>query len=292
MIASRFGCWLLAIVFGLPQTHDELLAMRFYPPALDGDNPAARYVTALRLDLAHAGRADFIAAAYSNGKAARLKVIRATGTPHVVAESPDVTMGGAGQPVLEAVDIDDDGIPEIAVHFRHETWLYKFKNDALVRFGPSIQGRVGFTTNLGDTNFADLDGDGILEILEDARGSSDSTYIVHKLDEHGVFQRTSEAVFFSQFERGDGSPEAAEQTFDAKPGNYVLRIVNGDQKAAHVVTSADIRLNGVVVAGSNDFRQGPRTLAIPVKLVASNTLHVTLRSEQGTLLTIAVTRSR
>jgi VCBS repeat protein len=302
-----FHLCLLAVVFSLLPTYeaagqasDDALAMQFYPSALDdiytanhapgGDIP--RHVTILRLDLAHTGNTDFIAVAYSNGKAARLKVIQTTGTPHVVGESQDTTMGGAGRPVLEAVDIDNDGIPEIAVHFHRATWLYKFKNNALVLFGPSLQGTTCTTTNLGDTYFADIDGDGILEILEEAHGASDLTYIVHKLDQNGVFQKTSGgAAFFSGFERGDGNPTTEELTFAAVAGaNYLLRIVNGDQKKAGTVTSADVRLNGVLVAGPNDFKGTPRTLALPVKLLASNTIDVTLRSDPGTVITITVTR--
>lgn len=310
MIPSQPRPWLfiVVVVLLLPvhpilgQSADDTLAMQFYPSVLDDiytanhdpDGAIPRYVSTLRLDLAHTGSTDFMAAAYSNGKAARLKVILTTGAPHVVAEAQDATMGGAGRPALEAVDVDNDGIPEIAVHFRHETWLYKFKNNALILFGPSQQGTVCVTTNLGDAYFADLDGDGILEILEVAGGASDLTYIVHKLDQKGVFQRTSMgAAFFSQFERGDGDPATDEQIFAAVPGaNYVLRIVNGDQNKASAVTSGDVRLNGALVAGPNDFKRTPRTLAIPVKLLASNTLDVTLRSEPGTVITITVTRGQ
>lgn len=306
MMTRVFRLCLLAVAFVLlptyqasAQTTDDALAMQFYPSALDdiytanhdpaGDIP--RHVSTLRLDLAHSGSTDYIAAVYSNGKAARLKVIQAT-PAHVVAESQDATMGGAGRPYLEAVDIDNDGIPEIAVHFSRETWLYKFKNNALVLFGPSRQGTLCVTTNLGDTSFADLDGDGVLEILEEARESSDLPYIVYKLDQNGVFQKTAVgAAFFDQFVRGDGNPTTEERIFGSVAGaNYVLRIVNGDQKKAGAVTSADVRLNGVLVAGPNDFKRTPRTLAIPVKLLATNTLDVTLRSEPGTIITVVVTR--
>jgi hypothetical protein len=279
---------------------DDALAMQFYPTVLDdmftanhepGD-AIPRYVTTLRVDLAHTGTPDFLAAAYSNGKSSRLSVIQTTGTAHVIAQSQDFTMSGAGRPSLEAVDIDNDGIPEIAVHFSRATWLYKFKNNSLILFGPSRQGSVCPTTNLGDAYFADLDGDGVLEILEYAREASDLTYVVHKLDQNGVFQKTSVgAAFFSQFVRVDGNPVTEERTFAAVAGsNYVLRIVNGDQKKAGAVTSAEVRLNGVLVAGPNDFKRTPRTLAIPLKLLASNVIAVTLRSDPGTTLTISVTR--
>jgi hypothetical protein len=264
---------------------DEELAMRFYPQRLDQifienhspETELTRNVRTLRVDLDRTGRTDYVAAVYSNGMAAELKVIK---DGAVVAAGNDPTMGGKGRPTLDVVDIDNDGVPELVVGFWRASWIYKYRNASLALFGPSRAGTSGVTSNLGNATYLDLDGDGVLEILEQTEGDSDVGYIVHKLDSGGTFVPTSQGVVFTdRFDRAQGQPVLEERWFAAKAGDYILRISNGDQAKNSVVTAGEVRLNGRVLIGNAELKKGQRTLSIPVKLLESNALAVELRSD-------------
>ena len=293
---------LFALALSLPllAQSDDDVAMRFYPERLDdiyrqnhdpGKTPR-RYTTLLRLDLDRSGREDYLAVAYSNGLAAGLLLIKGSAANAVVvAEAPDKAMGGKGIPVLEPVDIDDDGVPELLVRFWRESWVYRYSGGELVLFGPTRIGPQGPTSNLGNVTMFDLDGDGTLEILEEAPPSVEAAYIAHKLGAGGTFTQLPGAIGFAdRFERAEGEPEQQQRQFAAKPGDYILRVVNGDQEKKNTVTSGEIRLNGKLVAGPSDFKKASNTFSVPVKLLADNALTVDLRSDPASFLYISLIR--
>jgi hypothetical protein len=279
---------------------DDAIAAKFYPAALDeqwnathaaGRTPQ-RIATTLRVDLTKSGNMDYLAIAYSNGTTGTFCVVKgaAPDTAVLLAQSNDPLFGGDGLPVIEAVDVDNDGVPELAIEYVRESWLYKWTNGTLVLFGPSRMSKFGETSNLGTIAFADLDGDGKLEILE-VMQSDTAPYLVFSLDASGKFVRQANpAIFVDRFERADGAPVAEIRGFRAVPGSYVLRIVNGDQTKQSVVTAGEVKLNGATIAGPNDFKKAARTLTVPVTLAEENTLSVELRSTPGSLLSIAIIR--
>lgn len=280
---------------------DEELAMRFYPERLDRlfrdnhppERPIVRNVTVLRLDLDRSGRDDYLAAAYSNGLAAALRLIRGSADAAiVVAEARNATLGGRGTPELYVVDIENDKRPELVVGFWRETWMYKYENGELALFGPTRSTTAGETTNLGNATFFDLDGDGTLEILEEAPVSGDAAYTAHKLQDDGSFARISTPIIFAdRFDRAEGEPQVVGRHFSASPGDYVLRITNGDQDKKNIVTAGEIRLNGKVVFGSSDFKKNvSNTFVIPVRLASQNSLSVELRSAPGSFLYVSLIR--
>ncbi|HYC87990.1 MAG TPA: VCBS repeat-containing protein [Thermoanaerobaculia bacterium] len=279
---------------------DEQLAMRFYPQRLDQifienhdpESPIVRRVTVARVDLDRSGREDYLAAAYTNGTAGAFRLIKGEGAQAAVAaEAADPTMGGKGQPYIEAIDVENDGVPELAIAFWRETWLYKFRNGALVLFGPSRIGTVGETTNLTNATYLDIDGDGVLEILEDAEPDSDTLYAVHKLGPDGRFARTETKLAYSTwFQRGEGEPVLEERAFEATPGDYILRVTNGDQAKLGAVTAGELRVNGRTVVGPPELKKNERTISVPVRLLESNVLTAHLRSEPGTFLWVTFIR--
>ena len=281
---------LIAFTTSLFAQTDDQIAMQFYPKALDENflathNPektVVRLVTTLRVDLEGSGQDKFIAAAFTNGMAGILRIIKTSGpTPVLVAESTDQTMGGGGPASLYAADIDNDGIPEIVVEFKRASWIYRYQNGQISLYGPTRRGPLGLTSGLGWTTCIDIDGDGILEILEyptpDGYGAP---YIVYKLNPDGTFTQTSTKVFFVDwFEPHEDKPVVQDRYFPATPGkSYTLRVINGDQRKNGYVTAAEIRLNGATVFGLDDFKNAQRIMAIPVGLLKNNHLRVELRS--------------
>ncbi|MEA2329861.1 MAG: FG-GAP-like repeat [Thermoanaerobaculia bacterium] len=284
----------------LAQT-DEDLALKFFPKALDDDFianhppdvPVARLVTPLRVDLDGTGTEDYLAAAYSNGLGGCLRVIKGAGAAAtVVAETNDTAIGGRGKPVLEAVDIDHDGIPELVVEFTRASWIYRYKNGGLVLMNPGWPGASAPTSTLGNLAFADLDGDGVLEVLDYTNAASGSLYAVYRLVNGKLAVTAQNIVFFDRFERPaatassnpqgqpTGKPAVESRRFSATAGsNYELRIVNGDQSKKSMVTAGEVRLNDVTVVSSSDFKKTQRSIAVPVKLTANNSLTVELRGD-------------
>jgi len=284
----------------LADSVDDAIAMKFYPAALDeqwnathaAGRPPHRIATTLRVDLTKSGNTDYLAIAYSNGTTGTFCVVKGAtpDTAVLLAQSNDPLFGGDGLPVIEAVDVDNDGVPELAVEYAREAWLYKWTNGTLVLFGPSRMSKFGETSNLGTIAFADLDGDGKLEILEVMR-SDTAPYLVYSLDAGGKFvKQPNPAIFVDRFERADGAPVTETRAFRAVPGSYLLRLVNGDQSKQSVVTSGEVKLNGVTIAGPGDFKKAARTLTVPVTLAEENTLTVELRSDPASVISVAVVR--
>ncbi len=275
--------------------------MKFYPAALDGDfeathapgKPVTQIVAPLRIDLENSGTEDYLAVAYSNGLAAALRIIKGTSldTAVLVAEAKERLLGGDGRPTVSAVDVENDGVPELVVGFARSSWLYKYKNGNLVLVGPSRSSEFGLQSDLGDITFMDLDGDGILELLEIVRRPS-TPYIIFKLDGTGHFVQQSYAgVFADRFERADGQPAAVSRPFAAAAGqNYTLRVINGDQAKKSIVTSAIIKLNGAAVLGPDDFTKGQRSFSVPVTLADDTTLSVELRGDPDSTLSVTITK--
>jgi len=291
----------ICLLSAIPLHADDVsIAMKFYPAALDAQwnatNPPGRQpnriVTTARVDLDKTGRQDYLAAAYSNGTVAAFRLIKGA-TPEtavLVAEGNDPLLGGDGRPVIEIVDIDNDGVPELALEFPREAFIFKYSAGALQLFAPTRMSKFGPTSNLGSIAFADLDGDGKLEILEIMRDIT-APYVVFTLDATGKFVKLANPpLFVDRFERADGAPVADLRNFRAVPGSYVLRIVNGDQSRRSVVTSAEVKLNGKTIFSPNDFKSAQRTLTAPITLTEENSLAVELRSDPQSTISISIAK--
>jgi hypothetical protein len=289
---------------------DEELAMRFYPQSLDEffihthapGTPVVRETSLLRLDLDSSGVEGYLAVAYSNGLAAELLLIQGAGAEAVVVDQADEPLGGRGKPVLEAIDIENDGIPELALGFMRETWLYKFDGSALVLFGPKRTGETGQTTNLGTATYFDLDGDGTMEIFEQAPAETGALYIVHKLEDNKFALTPTEVMFYDRFEQVEGLT-VSEREFEAPAGEYLLQVLTvapppaGSSLGAAEpppATIPQVTLNGAVVSGASggpgeQFLSGEG--GIPVTLANENVLTVELPSAADTYIYIVITRT-
>ncbi|MBI2838489.1 MAG: VCBS repeat-containing protein, partial [Acidobacteria bacterium] len=193
-------------------------------------------------------------------------------------------------PYVEPLDLDGDGAPEIVVSLssargREADWLFKWSGRGLRLIGPSTVDDDGdVSTVLGDADFVDINGDGFLEIINPPEEDPDEPFDVFDLDGN----RLKPINFVGTYLRGAGKPTESVEIFPASRGDYLLKIINGDAKGDHRVSSAVVRLNGRVVVGPNELSQNVSEISVRVSLQGSNTLGVELRSAPDSQITLSV----
>jgi hypothetical protein len=286
---------------------DEDVAAQHYPPALDdffihthaAGTPVVRETALLRLDLTGSGVENELAVVYSNGLAGELFLFRGAGTGAVLLDRADDSPVGRGSPRLEAIDIENDGIPELEVRFMRETWLYRFNGSALVQISPPSADGNENSAGLGSVAYFDVDGDGTLEVLEADGLASEAAYVVHELQGARFLRTATEVAFFDEFLHIEGQG-TSERTFEAAPGNYSLQVVlvapppedGGGGGIGEVTLPPEVTLNGTVVYGGD----GPAMLgdqdggSIPVSLGSQNALSVELPTNPDHATWILITR--
>jgi hypothetical protein len=94
----------------------------------------------------------------------------------------------------------------------------------------------------------------------------------------------------TQYLRTTGAPNQFSDTFPGVVGAGKLIIQNGDESGKHRISSATIKLNGVVVK-PNSFSQKVESIEVPVSLLEENILEVSLSSKPGSYITAIVTQN-
>jgi hypothetical protein len=91
------------------------------------------------------------------------------------------------------------------------------------------------------------------------------------------------------YQRAKGAPTGVVKTFSVQnpDGNFTLNIQNGEGNRGRI-SSAVIKLNGVIVVGPNDFNKKVDLITKDVDLTQQNTLSVELRSAPGAFLLVTV----
>jgi hypothetical protein len=276
--------------FGLTTQEAEQIVEQFYPQQLIDDSnervqrggPAPFRAKAFEVaDLDGTGTANYIVAAYTNGFRARIRVLKLQGsTPTLIAE-PNLRLLGGIFPAVELVDIENDGRPEVVIHFSSARaslfdWVFKWTGTDLGLIGPvSVDEHGDVFTALGDSDFFDVDGGGILEITQ--RSAETQTIKVYGFDGQ-KFSLSKTLNLFDTFYRHAGTPVLQTSEFEvANPGGgFVLTIVNGDRNGDNRVSSGTVRLNGVQILSPNDLNQQVRTVVRQVTVLASNVLEAEL----------------
>jgi hypothetical protein len=281
---------------------DQQAVESFYPQWLLDDyytnvqeNGAEPFlgVTSATADLAGSGHANYVVAAYTNGFAAAIRVLRREGNGLVVAADPEVAATGI-LPHVEAVNLDATGGDEVIATFsaasgNESVWVFRWDGTSLQSVGPVVLDSDGTPrSTLVNADWLDLDGDGVMEIytprviLPLAEGESvQQAFDVYRWDGQS-FVGSGQISYLRRFFRMRGRPETASDSFSATAGNHILRIVNGPPR----VSSAVVTLNGSVVARPQSFGQNVAVIEIPVVLREENQLSVELRGAPGGALTI------
>lgn len=94
------------------------------------------------------------------------------------------------------------------------------------------------------------------------------------------------------YQRGTGQPVTETTTFTVKDPTapYVIRIYNGGKNSEFArVSSATVRLNGLIVVSPSAFNQNIAFIEKPVTPSSSNTLSVELRSAPGSGFVLEIT---
>ncbi len=273
------------------------IATQFFPPALTAQTNDLRAkglapentTAALDADLDGTGRADYVVAAYANGISATVRLLKRANTGATLVDEPPGTFAGA-HASLRLLDIDGDHKPEVLVRFsgpqaRSADYVFQWRAGKLVVISPTRDG----ASVIGDAVYEDLDGDGKLDII--AGGASTDTMTIYHYA-NGSFTMDGTALFYGTFRREKGAPVARQRTItvDRSDIPYILRVVNGEN-GKNRVSSAEIRLNGALLAGPDQFSQQVATFDVsPVTLLPSNVLAVTVRSAPGSVLSVLILR--
>jgi hypothetical protein len=235
----------------------------------------------------------FIVAAYTNGFSGVVRVLeRVDGTARLVHE-PDLPALGGVFPSLRLLDFDHDGRAEVVVSCtsaRGPTadWVFRWDGSRLALLGPTTRDALGVAdTPLSNADFVDIDGDGILEVLNPTGADSGpGAWEVYRLEERtyvaGAFLHYV-ATFFPP-------PAAGTQSFVvANPGPaFLLTVINGDRDGGNRVRAGTIRLNGRDVVGPADLDEGMRTVVRRVPGSVENVVAVTLVGTQGSRVLVTV----
>jgi len=303
------------------QGGDDALAAVFYPNDLRVDARGVSQLTeipqwtTMRVDLDATGSQNYLIVAYSNGFGGRVRVIRegASG-PELVADPREPIMFGSS-PSIEALNLAGDSRPEVVVGFangrkgRSFAWVFQWGGQTLSSLNPFLDNdpdEVRERREIIDPTFVDVDGDGRMEILEPSENFGvdvefereeqsvplvpDRSFNVLELGSDGFQQSAVGATYFGYFERLKGKPIATTEALKATAGHYVLRIINGEE-GEHRVESAEIQLNGQIVASSNDFRARAAVIEKQVSLNATNSITVELRGGPGSRINVIIQKA-
>ncbi len=309
LIIVSFGSW---IGKAFPQTNEEVVEQFFPQWLLDESEedfrkggPRPFEASAFQLaDLDGVGTEHYIVAAYTNGFSAAIRVLKLQDGNATLVSEPNIRLLGGIFPAVKLVDIETDGLPEVVVlftSFRSSTidWVFKWTGTELSLIGPSAVDKNGDEyTLLVDSDFVDIDGDGILEIITPPQhgpippGLEDEikidTYKLYSFDGQ-TYQLTKSLNYFDTFSPHTGAPVVDRSGFEVQdPGDeFILTIVNGEQGKDRV-SGAVLRLNGVLIVGPNDLNQEVGQLVREVSVLQDNVVEVELRGEPEGQVTITV----
>jgi hypothetical protein len=239
----------------------------------------------------------------TNGLSAVVRVIKKQGAIGSVVAEPSLPLMAGVYPFVTLVDLDGDGRPEVVVTLTSVTgfdadWIFKWDGTNLNFVGPyEVEPDGNVATVLGDAAFVDLNGDGVLDIVNPpepvclSRDTPDTDPFTVFTLSGGTYVSTGITFnFFESFFRAQGAPTTVTRSFTIDNPNtaYVMRIANGDNSGGNRVSSAEIYVNGNQVLGPSAFNQEVGAMTVPISLASSNTISVKLNSAPGSELTIGI----
>jgi hypothetical protein len=294
------------------EASDRALVERFFPQRLQDEQPGpnalpltARYGF-VAADLNGTGQREFLVAVYSAAysDSVELRVLRKTVDSARPAGRLSLDCRGGMYPKVSLINLDRSGTPEILVQLvggrTAIEWLFKWNGTALSPFGPmkDYPGE-GPCTVLQDASFVDLDGDGVLEIVDSppyniqtALADAPSEYRIYRLAD-GTYKYSGSFEYFSGFSPPGAVPPPPRfrtQRFSATaPGSpYLMVIANGNGRHKPPAHSAEVRLNGELVPGTERISERVRYLTIPVAVNAADTVDVTVSGPADSELYIGI----
>jgi FG-GAP-like repeat len=285
------------------QTDSQVVAMLFPQRLVEeseqdsqaGGPPPFRTFRYAVADLDNDG-SRFIVAAYSNGFSGVVRVLRRVDGNARVVDEPDLPLLGGIFPDLQLLDFDGDGRPEVAVSYSSARgppadWVFRWDGTRLRLFGPTTIDESGdVDTPLSNADYTDIDGDGLLEILNPIEADSgDRVWQVYRL-EGSAFTSGPPLYYLGDFYFPVTMPALAADSFRVpSPGpGFELTVVNGERDGGNRVHGGTIQLNGRPVVTPNDLGEGVRAVVRRVSVLARNRIAVTLVGPSGSHVLVAV----
>jgi len=291
----------LSGVAACAQVSDEVLVDAAYPADLfasrDPEAPS-RFSTFVAADLNHNGQM-LLVALYTNGTKAGISVLDRSG--HVLSH-PDLPFLKGFRGELEAIDLDNDGVPEIIARLvaGHgydipDSWVFAWRNGALTLISPTATPHNLQVTLLSQVAAVDIDGSGKLSLLafpgvhRDNNGKlvNDGDVEVYSFSNGKITPTTTSFSYAQQFYRRPSGPTKSAADFAATPGRKILRIINGIA-AGNAVDSGRIALNGADVVRPADFKPKAHAIDVPVQLASQNHIDVELTGKPGSGIWVMV----
>jgi hypothetical protein len=276
---------------------DDLATGRNLTPGLKPGLQQSDYVATEFAKLAETGTGPaYLVAAYSNGWRGAIRVLHFDGTNWSVAAERSIRLAVI-LPSVELRDLDDDGVPEVAVTYKvspgrsEATWLFRWSGSTLVSLWDPSPANVSPTTLPAPQvdDYVDLDGDGQIEVVtreveHDGSESDDpdlvrdkAVYTANRLVD-GTYQPWKKLLAYESFvARGANDVRVQKKTFDVRDtaAQYLVRLVRSGFSKSWSIRSAEVRLNGAVIADASAFAQGSSVVMLPVGLQSHNVLTVT-----------------
>jgi hypothetical protein len=281
---------------------NRAIVEQFFPQKLLNDDaafvakhgrPSTKGFGFLAADLNGTGRKEFLIAVYKWLGGAAVRVLKKDGDSAVVVDEPKLCPFSGKDPKVSLIDLDPSERPAILVQTTDDRnvpgpWIFKWDGTSLRSFGAAdpIDGLP--CSDLADPVFVDLDGDGILEIVNGAEPENPDVVGPTK---SRVFKLVNGAYvqsgIFEYFFFGVTGPDTFEAGNPKVP--YVVTVANGDGRKMPPVDAAEIRLNGELIAGPDKISRRSRYLRIPVTVKDQNTIDVRITSgTQGSGLFVGI----
>jgi hypothetical protein len=292
------------------RAQDEAVVRRFFPKhMLDDDakdiasrgGPSLLESAFLRADLEKTGRLDYLVTVYAGPASASIRVLKGKGETSALVNEPALCPFAGRSPELSLIDLDHSGVPQILATVttnrgEERSMTLKWSGRELVPFGAYKQDRGCQHSLALNAEYVDLDGDGILEIVSRPKPSTpDIESLAPDRDEvfklvDGRYSPVGSFEYFSSFfpaapisaDRNDafgaGDPAAA----------HILVVANGNGRDEEPVSAAEITLNGELILPLGRINTGVRSLAIPIKVQAKNTIEVKVQGSKKATLFVGV----
>ncbi len=295
------------------QASQRALVEQFFPQRLSARDaearakyggPSSRQSAFVAADLDRTGKPQYLVAAYTADEMAAIRVLKVTDNSAALVDEPNLCPFGGRDPEVSLINLDRSGNPAVLVSLlagnrgEEMQWVFKWDGSALKSIGPGKDDQGLSCTDLFDADFVDLDGDGILEIVNsqgtsrwEIEAGAPETYEVYKLIE-GAYKLSGMFEYFGGFPVPIAPPPPQFRTkrfVASAPGSpYIMTIANGNGRDEPPVQSAQILLNGEAVTTPGQISQTVRSLKIPVTVKAKNTVVVNVSGPQGSALNIGI----
>lgn len=237
-----------------------------------------------------------VVAVYDNGFGGAVRILRRAGQQVEIFDSPRFSAMGGSDCTVYLVDLDADGVPEIAAAFGSpaggsRTWLFRWTSTGLAFIGPSTSdGSGGVTSALHDPTFRDFEGDGVLEVVESTPNEQGSQNVsIFKLVD-GLFTLWKQPIFYAEYGRDGERSTLIDATVRGAMGTHTVWIMNGLPGMPDTrFRSAVLTWNGAILVPASDFGSDVDSLQVPVALSGEDdTLRVELRGSLDARMAVLI----